>query len=79
MQGTQVRALAREDPTFRGATKPVRPNYWDCALEPTSHNYWACVPQLLKPVCLAPVLHNKKSHDSEKPVHRNKDPTQPKI
>ena len=27
MQGKQVRALAREDPTFRGATKPVRHNY----------------------------------------------------
>ena len=36
MQGTRVRALVREDPTCRRATKPVR------------HNYWACVPQLLK-------------------------------
>ena len=27
MQGTQVRALFREDPTCRGATKPVRHNY----------------------------------------------------
>ena len=27
VQGTQVRALAREDPTCRGATKPVRHNY----------------------------------------------------
>ena len=27
MQGTWVRALAREDPTCRGATKPVRHNY----------------------------------------------------
>ena len=27
MQGTRVRALAREDPTCRGATKPVRHNY----------------------------------------------------
>ena len=27
MQGTQVRALVREDPTCRGATKPVRHNY----------------------------------------------------
>ena len=32
-QGTQVRALVWEDPTCRGATKPVR------------HNYWACVPR----------------------------------
>ena len=31
MQGTRVRALAWEDPTCHGATRPV------------SHNYWACV------------------------------------
>ena len=27
MQGTQVQALVREDPTCRGATKPMRHNY----------------------------------------------------
>ena len=27
MQGTRVQALAREDPTCRGATKPVCHNY----------------------------------------------------
>ena len=27
MQGTQVRALVWEDPTCRGATKPVHHNY----------------------------------------------------
>ena len=27
MQGTRVRALVREDPTCRGATKPVHHNY----------------------------------------------------
>ena len=27
MQGTQVRALVEEDPTCRGATKPMRHNY----------------------------------------------------
>ena len=47
--GDRVQALVREDPTCRGATKPVHHNYWACALEPTSHNYWARVPQLLKP------------------------------
>ena len=41
MQGTRVRALLQEDPTCRGATKPVRHNYWACALEPK--------PQLLSP------------------------------
>ena len=39
MQGTQVRALVREDPTCHGATKPVHHNYLACTLEPTSHSY----------------------------------------
>ena len=60
MQGTRVRALVLEDPTCRRATKPVRHNYWACALEPTSHNYWAHVPQLLKPVHLEPVLRKQE-------------------
>ena len=38
MQGTRVRALVQEDPTCRGATKPVRHNYRACALEPASHS-----------------------------------------
>ena len=33
MQETWVRSPIREDPTSRGATKPVRHNYWACALE----------------------------------------------
>ena len=41
MQGTRVWALVQEDPTCRGATKPMCHNYWACALEPTSHNSWA--------------------------------------
>ena len=73
MQGTWVRALVQEDPTCRGATKPVRHNYWACALKPACHNYWAHVPQLLKPVSLEPVLHNKRSHRNEKPMHCNEE------
>ena len=73
VQWTQVRALVREDPTCRGATKPVHHNYWACALEPTSHNYWAHVPQLLKPARLESVLHNKRSHHNEKPTHCNEE------
>ena len=61
MQGTGVQALFWEDPTCHGATKPVR------------HNYSACVPQLLKPTCLEPVLHNKTNHLNEKPAHRNEE------
>ena len=33
MEGTWVRALVQEDPACRGATKPVRYNYWACALD----------------------------------------------
>ncbi|KAJ8779787.1 hypothetical protein J1605_012274 [Eschrichtius robustus] len=73
MQGTRVQALVREDPTCRGATKPVRHNYGACALEPTRHNHRAQVPQLLKPAHLEPMLHNKRSHHNEKPVHCNKE------
>ena len=72
MQGTRVWALVREDPTCHGATKPVR-HYWACALEPMSHNYWARMPYLLKPVCLEPVLRNKRSHHNEEPTHRNEE------
>ena len=61
MQGTRVQALVQEDPTCRGATKPV------------SHNYWARVLQLLKPERLEPMLCNKRSHHNEKPVHCNKE------
>ena len=61
VQGTRVRALGREDSTCRWATKPVH------------HNYWAHMPQLLKPVCLEPMLCNKRSHRNEKPMHRNKE------
>ena len=49
MQGTRVRALVQEDPTYRRATKPVCHNCWACALEPMSYNYWAHEPQLLSP------------------------------
>ena len=41
MQGTWVQALVWEDPTCRGATKPLRHKYWACTLEPASHNYWS--------------------------------------
>ena len=31
----------------------------------------ARVPQLLKPACLEPMLHNKRSHCNEKPMRYN--------
>ena len=38
MQGTRVQALIREDPTCRGATKPVSQNYEPALLEPVLRN-----------------------------------------
>ena len=62
MQGTRVRSLVREDPTCRGATK----------LQLLSLRSGAHEPQLLspcaattEPVCLGPVLCNKRSHRNE--------------
>ena len=75
MQGTRVRALVWEDPTCRGATRPVSRNYWACMSG-------ACAPQQERPRWwearaprwrVAPACHNWR-----KPSHRNEDPTQPK-
>ena len=32
-----------------------------------NHRYWACMVELLKPMCLGPVLHNKRSRHNEWP------------
>ena len=42
VQGMRVRALIWEDPTCRGATRPVSHNYWACASG-------ACAPQQERP------------------------------
>ena len=41
MQGTRVQALVWEDPTCHEATKPMRQNYWACALQLVNHNCWS--------------------------------------
>ena len=50
---------------------------WTHAPQLLSLSSRAFMPQLLKPACLEPVLHNKRSHRNEKPAHSNEDPTQP--
>ena len=76
MQGTRVRALVWEDPTCRGATRPVSHNYWACASG-------ACAPQqerLQQWEAHAPRWRGAPAcHNWRKPSHRNEDPTQPKI
>ena len=48
MQGTQVRFLVWEDPTWHRVTKPKGHSFWVCSLELLCHNSWACVLQVLK-------------------------------
>ena len=68
MQGTHVQALVREDPTCRGATKPVR------------HNYWAHVPQLLSLCSRAHELQllSPRATTTEAPAPRARAPQQEK-
>ena len=76
MQGTRVQALVWEDPTCRGATKPMRHNYWAHvsgarALQQEKPPQWeAGAPQQR----VAPAHHN-----SRKPTRSNEDPMKPKI
>ena len=74
MQGTRVRALLWEDPTCRGATRPVSHNYWACASG-------ACAPQQERPrrwEARAPRWRVAPTrHSWRRPSHRNEDPTQP--
>ena len=88
MQGTQVWALVREDPTCCGATKPICHNYWACALEPASHNYWARVPQLLSPhaTTTEALVPRARAPQEEKPpqwealtLQRRADPHSPQL
>ena len=42
--------------------------------DPTCHGATkACMPQLLKPVCLEPMICNKGNHRNEKPMHHNEE------
>ena len=64
MQGTQVWSLVQEDTTCCRAAKPVRHNYWACALEPGEvrcRKYFSSH-------ALEPVLCNKRSHCNQKPA-----------
>ena len=55
-----------------GRSHMQRSNYAR-ALQLLSMRSRAREPQLLKPACLEPVLHNKTSHRSEKPAHCNEE------
>ena len=57
--GDQVQSLGQEDPTCHRATKSMRQT-----TEPIFCNYGS-------PGALEPMLHNKRSRCSEKPVYHN--------
>ena len=81
MQGTRVQALVWEDPMFRGATKPMRHNYWACALEPASHNYWACVlqPLSLRAATTEARMPRARAPQQEKPPQWEARTPQPRV
>ena len=64
--GDTVQSVILQDPTRRGATRPVNHNYWACALESGGHNYWS-------PRATEPELHSRRSHCNaatrEEPTH----------
>ena len=74
MLEAQVQSLVREDPTRRGATKPVHHDYWAGTVEPGHHNYWAQAPQQEKPR-----QWEARELQLEKSLRGNEDPAQPKI
>ena len=72
MQGTWVRSLVWEDPTWTQETKPMSHSHW----VPGSRVH---EPQPLKAACLEPVLCNKRSHGMRNPcneVNSNPHPLQ---
>ena len=64
VQWWRVLRTVQEGPTCCAAAKPVRCNYWACALEPRSRSCWS-------PGVLEPVLSNKRSHRNERSQHCN--------
>ena len=74
MQGTQVQALGQEGPTCHGETKPVRHNYWACALEPANHNYLSpCATTTEAHVPRARALQQEKPLQSEAHAPQNEE------
>ena len=72
IQELQVRSLVQEDPERSHMPWSNRAH----ALKHRSHGIRVPVVQLLKPTCLEPALRTKRSHGSEKPVHRQEEKPQ---
>ena len=74
MQGTRVRALVWEDPTCRGATRPVSHSYWACASG-------ACAPQQERPRQWGPrtAMSGPRSPQLEEALAQKRRPNTAKI
>ena len=87
MQGHGFEPWSGKIPHAAGATKPVRHNYWACALEPVSHNYWsprattteARVPRAPAPQQKPPQWEARARQGRVAPARSNEDAMQPKI
>ena len=72
MQGTQVQALVREDPTWPW-------NDWARAPQLLSPSSGAHEPQLLKPARLEPVFRNGRGHAVRSPCTARSGPCSPQL
>ena len=61
----------QEDSTYQGATKPMRHNYWACALEPGSHDTEPTCCNYSSPRALESTLRNKRIHWNKKPTQHS--------
>ena len=75
VQRAQGWPLVWEDCMCRRATKPMGHNVWVQALGSTSYSWWG---SNQRPAGLEPAPCHPTSHCSEKPLHSNEDPAQPK-
>ena len=63
--GDTVQSLVQEDPTCRRATKPMRHNYWTCALEPGNCSY--CSPHWEATAMGSPCTATRESPQQRRP------------
>ena len=78
--GNMVQSLVWEDATCCGATEPVCPSYWACALEPQGTAATeACRPEGPCPTIREATTRRNLLTATGKSAHSSEDPVQPKI
>ena len=73
VQKTQVLSPVQEDPACHRAPKPECRSCWACALGPGIVTPESVCCNCWGPRALKPVLPNKRGHNSEKPLHCNRE------